>query len=187
MEERLSWAIAAAELASEFILPYYQSSELTIETKADATPVTLADRGAEQLLRNELARHFPDDGILGEEFGTTPGTSGFQWILDPIDGTKSFMHGTPLFGTLIGLLHQEQCVAGVCRFPALDEVVYARRGGGAWWGRSGQPPQQVHVRTTPSLDQSLFCFTSVNGWMSVDRLEEFTQLVQQTKLSRGWG
>ncbi len=187
IQQRLDWALAGSRDAAELVLNYYQRADLQIETKADNTPVTLADQGAEQLLREQIARHFPRDGILGGEFGSTEGTSGFHWILDPIDGTKSFVHGTPLFGMLIGLLHQGRAVAGVCRFPALEEVVYAQRGQGAWWTRKGESPQPARVSKTSALDQATFCFTSVNGWMSVQQLPLFEQLVRSTRMSRGWG
>ena len=81
---------------------YYQSADLAVERKGDSSPVTEADKGSELLIRERLAESFPDDAILGEEFPDQIGTSGFRWILDPIDGTKSFIHGVPLFGTLIG-------------------------------------------------------------------------------------
>lgn len=187
IQQRLNWALDGSRDAAELVLTYYQQSDLQVETKADSTPVTLADQGAEQLLRAQIARYFPQDGILGEEFGSTEGTSGFRWILDPIDGTKSFVHGTPLFGTLVGLQHAGRSVAGVCRFPALDEVVYAQQGQGAWWARKEGKPQSARVSSVGTLDQATFCFTSVNGWMTVNQLPLFEQLVQATRISRGWG
>jgi histidinol-phosphatase len=120
---RLDFALDAAKKASELILGYYQSSSLVVDSKRDTSPVTEADRGAEQLIRKLILEEFPQDSILGEEFGEHRGTNEFRWILDPVDGTKSFIHGVPLFGTLIGIEREERCVAGVCRFPALDEVV----------------------------------------------------------------
>ena len=89
--------------------------------------MTAADRRAEEHLRSRIAAAFPDDAILGEELPERPGTSGFRWILDPIDGTKSFIHGVPLYGTLVGLEHDGEPVLGVIRIPALDEVRLCRR------------------------------------------------------------
>ena len=130
---RLEFALDVARRASELILGYYQSESLAVESKRDTSPVTAADRGAEELIRKEIQKEFPGDGVLGEEFGETPSSNNFRWILDPVDGTKSFIHGVPLFGTLIGLEFGDRVMLGVCRFPALDEVVYAAEGSGAWW------------------------------------------------------
>ena len=116
--------------ASELILGYYQSKGLRVETKKDHSPVTVADREAEALIRTNIVREFPGDGAMGEELGTFPSSNGFNWILDPVDGTKSFIHGVPLFGTLIGLEYEKRLVIGVCRFPVLNEVVYAQSGKG---------------------------------------------------------
>ncbi|MEX0650743.1 MAG: inositol monophosphatase family protein, partial [Actinomycetota bacterium] len=93
---------------------------MAVDLKGDLSPVTAADRGAEELLRQLIEREFPQDGVLGEEFGERAGTSGFRWILDPVDGTKSFVHGVPPFGTLIGMEHNGRAVLGVCRLPALN-------------------------------------------------------------------
>ena len=106
---RLDFVLGLYPAVARLVLGYYESKTLTVEWKADQTPVTLADRGAEELLRKHLAGRFPQDAILGEEFGETPGTSGFRWILDPVDGTKSFVSGVPLFGMLIGLQFQQEC------------------------------------------------------------------------------
>src|SRR6185369_2331030 len=103
LSSRLNLALNAARDAEKIILEYYQSSGLSVDRKKDSSPVTIADRRAEEFIRGEIVKQFPSDAILGEEFGDTPGTSGFRWILDPLDGTKSFIHGVPLFGTLIGV------------------------------------------------------------------------------------
>src|SRR5262245_28731569 len=92
-QRRLEFARSAALEAGKVILEYYQSASLAIDWKRDNSPVTVADRRAEELLRARITREFPGDGILGEEFGEQPGTSGYRWILDPLDGTKSFIHG----------------------------------------------------------------------------------------------
>ena len=137
-QSRLEFALDASVKAQELILRYYQNQDLAVDSKHDDTPVTEADRGAEQLIRELLDEAFPEDGVLGEEFPEKPGKNQFRWILDPIDGTKSFVHGVPLFGCLIGLEEgtsedDRRCVVGVCRFPALDEVIYAAKGSGAFW------------------------------------------------------
>src|SRR5262249_49566129 len=107
LQQRLDFARTSAIDAGQLILEYYQSAGLAVDRKRDKSPVTVADRRAEEFLRAEIAREFPGDGVLGEEFGEQPGTNGFRWILDPIDGTKSFIHGVPLFGTLVGVEFEE--------------------------------------------------------------------------------
>jgi histidinol phosphatase-like enzyme (inositol monophosphatase family) len=185
--DRLQFARDVSAEASRFILRYYHSASLAVDWKRDATPVTEADRGAEQLIREAIHQQFPGDGVLGEEAGEEPGTSGYRWILDPVDGTKSFIHAVPLFGTLIGIEHQGQCVAGVCRFPALDEVAWGAIGQGAWWQRGSESPRKAEGAKTAKLADALFCFTSIGGWETIGRVETLTRLSKKCKLSRGWG
>lgn len=187
ISSRLEFAIEASERAAELILSYWQRQDLAVELKADSSPVTLADRNAETLLRESILKAFPGDGVLGEEFGETLGTSEYRWILDPVDGTKSFVAGVPLFGTLIGIERAGESVIGVCRFPALGEVVYASEGRGAFWKIGTQPPRAVSVSKTSRLADSLFCFTSVGGWDAIERADVFTALCRRTRLTRGWG
>lgn len=187
LKSRLDFALEIAEDASKFILGYYQSTQLVVERKIDSSPVTEADKGAERLIRDALAREFREDAILGEEYGEKTGTSGFRWILDPVDGTKSFIHGVPLFGTLIGVEYQGNCAIGVCRFPALNEVVYAATGGGCWWQQGGGSPVKAQVSEVESLDKALFSFTTVSGWERIGRVDAFETLRARTLLSRGWG
>ena len=187
LDSRLTFALDAARAAQDLILLHYQSASLAVEAKSDASPVTIADRGAEQLIRERLADAFPHDGIFGEEFGESPGTNGYRWILDPIDGTKAFVAGVPLFGTMLGLERDGECVLGVVRFPALDEVVWARRGGGTWWQRQEESPRRTQVTSTTSLRDALVCFTDVDGWVKVGHLEAFNRLCQASRITRGWG
>ena len=187
LQERLDFALAAAREASAFILGYYQAEDLTVDAKRDASPVTAADRGAEELLRRRIAERYPQDGVLGEEFEEQPSRNGYRWILDPVDGTKSFVHGVPLFGTLIGLEQNSDVVLGVCRLPALDEVVYATRDGGAWWQIAGQEPRRARVSKIDRLADGLFCTTTIAGWQQEGRQATFEKLVGSARLSRGWG
>ncbi|MFZ9091429.1 MAG: inositol monophosphatase family protein, partial [Planctomycetaceae bacterium] len=110
---RLQAALALAREAADEILRHFRSDGLLVEAKADESPVTIADRNAETLIREGIARLFPQDGILGEEFDDVPGSSEYRWIIDPIDGTKPFVHGVPLFGTLIGIERGGRMHAGV--------------------------------------------------------------------------
>ncbi|MFN8855925.1 MAG: inositol monophosphatase family protein [Planctomycetaceae bacterium] len=184
LQKRLDLALAMAGEASHLILSYYQSSSLAVESKRDASPVTAADRGAEELIRARLAREFPDDAILGEEFGEKPGTSGYRWILDPVDGTKSFIHGVPLFGTLIGIERGTECVAGVCHFPAMNETVWGGRGLGAWWRTGNGMVHPARVSSVNRLTDATVCFTTVQGYARVGRFDVFESLVAQAHLLR---
>lgn len=187
IRSRLEFARAAAAEAGQLILSYYRRSGLQVDQKADSSPVTAADRGAEKLIRDGLTSSFPDDGFLGEESGETPSRNGFRWIIDPVDGTKSFVHGVPLFGTLIGVEYEGRVVAGVCRLPALDEVVYAAVGSGAWWQIGSEDPRPTRVSSVSRLNEALQCFTSVTGFAKVGRPDVFERLCRETRLTRGWG
>ncbi len=184
---RLEFALDVARQAGELILGYFQADALAVESKRDSSPVTEADRGAEQLIRAQIQRHFGGDGILGEEFGETKSANGFRWILDPVDGTKSFIHGVPLFGTLIGLEFEERIVLGVCRMPALDEVIYATLGEGAWWRSAREPVRRARVSSVGRLEDALFCVTTISGWERIGRYDAFERIRSAVKLTRGWG
>jgi histidinol-phosphatase len=184
---RLQFAREIAVETRRFILGYYQNPELAVESKLDTSPVTAADRGAELLIRERLAVAFPDDAVLGEEFPEKAGTSGFKWILDPVDGTKSFIHGVPLFGTLIGVEYAGKCVVGVCGFPALDEIVYASQGQGTWWQVGQAAPQRTFVSKTAKLSEATFCTTNMARWEKIGRWNAYTTMLKGCGLARGWG
>ena len=187
LQTRLDFALAAAAQAADFIMGHYQSPDLAVERKRDTSPVTAADRGAEELIRTLIAETWPDDTVLGEEFGESDGTSGWRWILDPVDGTKSFIHGVPLFGTLIALEHDNDQVIGLCSFPALNEVVYAANGLGAWWKIGDREPVRAQVSVVDSLSEALFCTTTIHGWAKLDQQPLFDRLLSECQLTRGWG
>jgi histidinol phosphatase-like enzyme (inositol monophosphatase family) len=185
----LEFAVTAARRAGEVIMPYYQG-ELGVEAKADGSPVTLADRAAERELRRLLGERFPDDGVLGEEYGEQPGTSGRRWILDPIDGTKAFVRGVPMFGVLIALEEDGDAVAGVAYVPPLDEMVYAARGLGCWWlpsGRKTDIPRRAHVSDTATLADGILLFTSYEYFVKSGRQAAFERMLRASKHQRGWG
>ncbi len=154
---RLEVALAATREAGVSTLAWFQNPQLAVQTKADASPVTAADIAAEKILSQRLLTAFPDDAFLGEETGCRPGSSGFEWVVDPIDGTKSFISGVPLYATLVGCRREGVGVLGVIFMPALDELVYATRGGGAWHqrGEAARTPARVSSRTR--LEDSLLC------------------------------
>lgn len=187
VDQRLDYALQVSRQAEALVMKYFQNDSLQVVLKGDQSPVTVADRGAEEFLRGKLAQEFPDDAIMGEEFGAKAGTSGYRWILDPIDGTKSFIHGVPLFGMLIGLQFEQACVAGICRIPALQEVVYARRGAGAWWQRGEDEPLRAQVTQTTQLSEALFLFTAVEGFQEIGRYELLGEFSAACRLARSWG
>ncbi|MBL9092230.1 MAG: histidinol-phosphatase [Planctomycetaceae bacterium] len=184
---RLELAVAAARRAGDLTLQYFQRADLGVEIKSDDSPVTVADRAAEQLLRKEIAAAFPDDAILGEEFGEQPGTSGYRWILDPIDGTKSFISGVPLYGTLIGVEHEGRSVVGVIHIPGLHETAYAAAGQGAWYLRGDAKPVRAHVSQKPSLGEGLFCTSESRNFERIGRFDAYVKLQNSARIARSWG
>jgi len=187
LSERLELAIEAAREAGRHTLSYFQRDSLQVDRKSDDSPVTVADREAEQLLRQRISVEFPDDAILGEEFGEQPGTSGFRWILDPIDGTKSFIHGVPLFTNLVGVEWENDSAIGVINVPALDECAYAAKGRGAWHLRGDEPPKPARVSTCEQLDKGLFLTSEPEGFANRGVFDTFRQLVEAAWLTRTWG
>lgn len=148
-QEELAEATEIAGAAGAVTLRWFGQGP-TVERKADRSPVTIADREAERVMREMLAERFPDDGVLGEEAGEARGSSGRRWILDPIDGTRSFVHGVPLYGVMVGLEAAGEAVVGVLHFPALGETIAAARGLGCT--RNGEP---CRVRDRGALDTAL--------------------------------
>jgi histidinol phosphatase-like enzyme (inositol monophosphatase family) len=187
IDPRLQLARKAAREAGEITLEYFRRDDLVVQRKGDDSPVTAADRAAEEHLRKRIARNFPDDGILGEEFPETAGTSGYRWILDPIDGTKSFIHGVPLYGTLIGVEHEGQSLVGVIHIPALDESVHAAKGRGAWYVSGSREPEPARVSTRASLAESLFLTSEVRSFDEHDRRAAYDRLQAACRLTRTWG
>jgi histidinol phosphatase-like enzyme (inositol monophosphatase family) len=188
MHQRLEHARIIAHQAGELTLRYfYDADKLTVEKKTDESPVTIADRESEQLLRQRIAERFPDDAIVGEEFPNTEGTSGFRWFLDPIDGTKSFIHGVPLYSVLIGLEKEGQCVGGVIALPALHELVWAGSGLGAWHETSRGEPKRCRVSQCSSLSEATFLTSEIRTFDHTNRREAYDRLEKSTRLSRTWG
>ena len=179
--ELLKIALKTAELAEENILKYYQNN-VGVEWKADKTPVTIADKGTEELARKFWAKETPGFGVIGEEFGIESPDAEFQWVIDPIDGTKSFIHGVPLFGTLIALYHKNVPIASVIRLPAMKSAVWAVNGGGAFLdGR------EVHASKVSQLSDALVLSGTVNTMEDKGFGEGFTKLRRSARLHRGWG
>jgi histidinol phosphatase-like enzyme (inositol monophosphatase family) len=170
-----------AALSAEIILPYFARPDLGVELKADASPVTLADRGAEEVMRALIERRFPGHGIVGEEFGTVRGDAEFVWVLDPIDGTKSFITAVPLFVTLIGLLHEGKPVLGGIHQPVLRQLMI---GDGKTTTLNGSP---VRVRPSRGLAGATLLTTDPGFPAKYRNGAGFAALTERVQLYRTFG
>ncbi len=177
----LDFATETAYLAGRLTLGYFQTG-VRPDFKADDSPVTIADRTSEQLIRQRIEARFHGHAIVGEEFGIqeTEGAT-FRWFIDPIDGTKSFVRGVPLYAVLLGLEIEGQPVVGAAYFPALDEMLSGATGLGAWCnGRRAQ------VSTVERLDRAYACFTDPGSFIKHNRQAAWDKLVQATYVRAGW-
>jgi histidinol-phosphatase len=177
----LDFAVEAAWQAGKITLEYFQTGT-AVERKADASPVTLADRRAEEKLRDCIQRAFPDHGILGEEFGESLGRAPYRWVLDPLDGTRSFIQGVPLYGVMIGLEYESRAVLGVVHLPALGDTVYAAKGEGCYWNG-----RRAHVSAVSALEEAVVTATDVGSLYMEGRGPVFERLQSKTRLQRTWG
>ncbi len=180
LAEYLAFARHTAAEAGRVVLEHYQTG-VAVELKDDASPVTRADRGAEQLIRQAIARHYPDHAVVGEEYGADGRASGFRWIVDPIDGTKSFIRGVPLFGVLIALEIDGHAEVGVCHMPALGETVAAATGLGCTWNGT-----RARVSTVEHVRDATIVFS--DSRMLARRLgDRWGRMEAQAGLVRSWG
>ena len=186
LEGRMGVAVELAQMAGRSTLELFQTNQVQVERKGDDSPVTQADRRAEELIRAALSERFPDDAILGEEFGSQEGSTEFQWIVDPIDGTKSFISGVPLYSTLVGIVSGKQCLGGVVFIPALDEIVFAARGAGAWHSKNGSVPERCRVSERP-LSEGLFVVSQVDSFAEHASAESYLALEREAYITRSWG
>jgi histidinol phosphatase-like enzyme (inositol monophosphatase family) len=184
-EGRLETAVELARKAGKLTLEYF-GSQVEIERKGDNSPVTIADKQAEQLIRAELQTRFPSDAIQGEEFGERGGSSAYQWIIDPIDGTKSFITGVPLYSTLVAVLLEKQVVVGVVYIPALDEIVFASRSAGTWHSIAGSTPLACRV-SNRTLSNGAFLVSQSDLFARRGAEAVFKQLEAEAYVTRTWG
>ncbi len=180
MQEFVDFATQLARASGELIMRYFRS-DIAVETKADQSPVTIADQRAEELMRELIMKNYPDHGIIGEEFGEHNAEAEYQWVLDPIDGTKSFVSGTFLFGTLIGLLRGGQPVIGAIHHPVTSHLLVgdcaeARLNG-----------ELVRVRETKKLGEAVLCYTDYIDVVKYKNGIAFQQLLGKTRFNRSWG
>ncbi|HAC92165.1 MAG TPA: inositol monophosphatase [Planctomycetaceae bacterium] len=182
---RWAAAVELARLGGQSTLDLF-GTQLDVQRKGDNSPVTLADQRAEQLIRSQLAVRFPEDGIIGEEFGQQAGTSEYQWIVDPIDGTKSFICGVPLYSTLVAVVRGGKTVIGVIYIPALDEMVFAATGHGAWHVKVGQSPERCQV-SKRALSDGAFLVSQSDLFARLGRESVYKSLEAQAYVTRTWG
>lgn len=179
-----------AARAGQVTLEAFERQSFGVRDKPDGSPLTDADLACERLIRDAIAGAFPGDSIIGEEFGAESGTSGYRWIVDPIDGTVSFASGVPLFGTLIALESlagdAPEVIAGVCEMPALRERVWGARGEGAWWERAGRDPARARMRGPLPLRDALVVTTGWEYFLRARCAPALDLLVQRAGRLRGW-
>ncbi|MBM6545726.1 histidinol-phosphatase [Janibacter sp. YIM B02568] len=182
----LRLAHVLADQVERITMDRFRSSDLVVESKPDLTPVTEADRDCESAIRSQLARARSRDAVIGEEFEPT-GHSQRQWIIDPIDGTKNYVRGVPVWATLIGLVEDGECVMGLVAAPALGRRWWAAKGGGAWTGRSLSKAEQINVSKVGRVEDSSFSYSSIDGWRQEGRGMSFLRLTSEVWRTRAYG
>ena len=182
MTQDLRLTVELAEQAGRLTLDYFSRKSLQVFTKRDSTPVTEADRKAEELIRKTITSKYPEDGLLGEEFDERPAANNRRWIIDPIDGTKAFIHRVPLYGVLIALEIDGYLQLGVVHFPALGELYYAERGNGAFF--NGSP---ISVSSISNVRDATVLYTEKEYLLDPPSLHPVDELRKNAGLVRGWG
>lgn len=189
LEGRVAFALRLATAASNETLKFFRTSEFRVERKSDRSPVTLADKQAEQTIRTLLSQHYPEDSILGEEFGRIEGASDYEWIIDPIDGTKSFISGVPLYSTLVGMTCKGVPTIGIIAIPAMGEIAVAAKGMGAWYGdaATGLNLQRTFVSRQANLGDGLFVLSQVDNFSRRNAMSAYNKLESLSYVTRSWG
>ena len=181
LDAAIAPAAELARLTGDIAMRHYHS-RLDVETKADGSPVTIADRAAETAAREWVNRFFPEDGLLGEEFGIERPNARRRWIIDPIDGTKSFVRGAPLWGSLVALCEGERVLAGAAYFPAIDELIAAASGAGCWWNGS-----RCAVSSIDALAEATVLTTDERFREHPEVRTAWDRIASVAAVSRTWG
>jgi histidinol-phosphatase len=183
MTDDLALALELADVADELSLPRFRAPDLVVDTKADLTPVTETDRAVEEAIRARLRKERPRDSVVGEEMGAAPATDGAtRWIIDPIDGTKNYVRGIPIFATLIAMERDGEMTVGVASAPALRRRWWAARGEGAF--ADGRP---IHVSNLTRPEDGLLLIGGLTTWRRHGRLEDVLSLAATFGRTRGFG
>jgi histidinol-phosphatase len=185
-EDDLRLGHVIADMVDSLTMSRFQAADLRVETKPDLTPVTDADRAAEELVRNQLKRTRPRDAVVGEEFDAT-GRGARRWIIDPIDGTKNFVRGVPVWGTLLALTEDDRVVVGIVSAPALQRRWWAASGTGAWSGRSLSSARRLQVSAVSSIHDASLSYSEIGEWEKAGRGEAFLSLTRRVWRSRAFG
>jgi histidinol-phosphatase len=186
-DDDLAVALALAGQADEVTLARFGAVDLRVDTKPDLTPVSDADHAVETSLRETLARVRPQDSVLGEEFGGTTTLTGRQWIIDPIDGTKNFVRGVPVWASLIALLDDGVPQVGVVSAPALQRRWWASAGAGAFVTVGDTPARRLSVSSVAQLDSASLSFSSLTGWAQLGVRDRFLDLTDEVWRVRAFG
>lgn len=177
----LEAAIELARRCGETAVRHFRSA-LEVEVKSDGSPVTRADREAEQVARAWLAEHFPDDGVTGEEYGETRPDAARRWFLDPVDGTRTFVRGVPLWGSMVGVVENGVVVAGAIAYPAVGEWIGAARGLGCWWN-----DRRCHVSGSDALERATALTTDARFAHDPTQRAAWDALATRVDVARTWG
>jgi histidinol-phosphatase len=188
--EDLALALELVDLADAITLARFRAADLVVETKPDLTPVSEADTAVERAVRSRLAEVRPEDAVVGEEYGESDGASdgGRRWIIDPIDGTKNYVRGIPVWGTLLALHEGDQATIGVVSAPALGRRWWASQGAGAF-GTDGlsEEPRRLHVSAVRALADAQLCISGFDGWEENGRIDALLELARRCWRTRGFG
>ena len=186
LTSRHSHCLQIAGQASKLIQTHFCKG-VEVDRKADSSPVTVADRAAEELLRKEIESSFPNDGIVGEEFGVKEGSTSYRWILDPIDGTKSFISDVPLFGTMVAVEREGRGLIGVVSFPGLNVSIDAMVGEGAWETLSDGTRKRAQVANAATLSEGLVLTTDWEGFRERGAISRLNHVAEASWFMRTWG
>jgi len=181
ISDLLDFAISITEAAGRGTLDYYQT-DLAVETKSDASPVTIADKEAEQFIRKAIQSRYPDHQIIGEEYSDKITSSPYKWIIDPIDGTKSFIAGVPFYSNLVGLEYEGEIIVGIANFPALNEMVYAGKGLGAWFNK-----KPAKVGSVSEISKARIMVTDFRDFEKREAWKTFKPILDSCRFHRTWG
>lgn len=182
----LRLAHVLADAADDITTRRFRALDLRVETKPDLTPVSDADRQVEDQIRGTLKRARPRDAVIGEEFGKT-GYGARCWVIDPIDATKNFVRGVPIWATLIALMEEDEVVVGLVSAPALQRRWWAARDGGSWTGRSLSKASRCQVSSVTDLSDASLSFSSLGGWEQQGRMDNFLDLSRSVWRTRAFG
>jgi histidinol-phosphatase len=182
----LALALELADLADTITRTRFQAADLVVTSKPDLTPVSDADQAVERAIREHLSQHRPGDAFFGEEYGST-GVGPRKWVVDPIDGTKNYVRGVPVWATLIALLVDDEPVLGVVSAPALGQRWWAATGEGAYTSVHGESPRMIKVSRVAEVGDASLSYASLSGWREHGKLEAIVELTQRVWRSRGYG